>query len=197
VEPTVSQEIPAAAAAEALPAVEEIPPAIEQVEAEGMEEPEAAEQIELPQAEQPFPSEEIPAREAIVEPAALGDEAIPQAVEISQPEMEAEAAEPVKEPEMEAESGEPVEEPAISQRVILIQARDALAQGQPSQAAQLFSGLIKQDYHLEEIVKDLQDALYSFPLDIEMWISLGDALNRTSDLQQALDAYTKAEELVR
>jgi tetratricopeptide (TPR) repeat protein len=76
-------------------------------------------------------------------------------------------------------------------------ARNAVSQGQPSQAAEYYSGLIKQDYHLEEVIKDLQDALYRFPVDVDLWVTLGDAYFRTDDLQEALNAYVKAEDLVR
>jgi len=79
----------------------------------------------------------------------------------------------------------------------LADARKALEQGQPSQAAAYYAGLIKQNYRLDEVIKDLQQALYRFPVDIDMWVTLGDAHCRTNDLQEALDAYNKAEELVR
>jgi cytochrome c-type biogenesis protein CcmH/NrfG len=57
--------------------------------------------------------------------------------------------------------------------------------------------LIKQNYHLDEIIKDLHEALYRFPVNIDMWVTLGDAYFHTDDLSEALSAYTKAEELVR
>jgi tetratricopeptide (TPR) repeat protein len=76
-------------------------------------------------------------------------------------------------------------------------ARDAINQGQTAQSIDLYSGLIKHNYHLDEIIKDLQDALYRFPVDVDMWVTLGDAHYHSDDLQEALNAYTKAEELVR
>jgi len=57
--------------------------------------------------------------------------------------------------------------------------------------------LIKQNYQLDEIIKDLQDAVYRFPVYVDMWVSLGDAYFRSEELQEALNAYTKAEKLVR
>jgi cytochrome c-type biogenesis protein CcmH/NrfG len=39
--------------------------------------------------------------------------------------------------------------------------------------------------------------LYRFPVDVNIWQSLGDAYMRANRLQDALDAYTKAEELLR
>ena len=79
----------------------------------------------------------------------------------------------------------------------LANARNAITQGQPSQAVAFYSELIKKNYRLNEVIKDLQDALYIFPVDVNMWVTLGDAHNRSADLQEALNAYTKAEELVR
>jgi len=43
----------------------------------------------------------------------------------------------------------------------------------------------------------VQEALYRFPVDTNLWVVLGDAHLRTDDLQDALDAYSKAEDLVR
>jgi tetratricopeptide (TPR) repeat protein len=145
------------------------------------------------------PTSELEQALEIEQPAAIQEGAPPEAAEEPAAGAEqpiAQAAEPGT-PGMEAELSTPVEEPTVSRQTTLIEARDLLVQRQPTQAAQLYSQLIKQDYRLEEIVKDLQDALYSFPLDIDMWIALGDALNRSADLQEALNAYTKAEELVR
>jgi cytochrome c-type biogenesis protein CcmH/NrfG len=43
----------------------------------------------------------------------------------------------------------------------------------------------------------MQNALYQYPGDINFLIVLGDAYLRTDKLQEALDTYTKAEELLR
>jgi len=43
----------------------------------------------------------------------------------------------------------------------------------------------------------LRDAMYRFPVDVDIWQLLGDAYMRSNRLQDALDAYTKAEELLR
>jgi cytochrome c-type biogenesis protein CcmH/NrfG len=91
----------------------------------------------------------------------------------------------------------PVEAVPEPSDVVLSDARNALNQGQPSQAAGHYTSLIKQNSHLTEIIKDLQDALYRFPVDIDLWVTLGDAQYHNHDLQEALNAYTKAEELVR
>ena len=60
-----------------------------------------------------------------------------------------------------------------------------------------YTRLIKSEHYLEETIRDLKDALYQHPLDITIWETLGDAYARNNCLQDALDAYTKAEELLR
>jgi hypothetical protein len=64
-------------------------------------------------------------------------------------------------------------------------------------ALEHYNRLIQNGEHLEEIIHDLRDALYRYPIDIAIWQSLGDAYMRSNRLQEALDAYTKAEELLR
>jgi tetratricopeptide (TPR) repeat protein len=79
----------------------------------------------------------------------------------------------------------------------LVEARNAINSGEPSEAINYYASLIKQNYQLSDIIKDLKDALYRYPVDIDLWVTLGDAHSQTNDLQEALNAYTKAEELVR
>ena len=50
---------------------------------------------------------------------------------------------------------------------------------------------------LEEVTFDLKEAIYRFPVEVSIWQALGDAYMRANRLQDALDAYTKAEELLR
>src|SRR4030066_1705683 len=79
---------------------------------------------------------------------------------------------PVPEPSqlpVEMESGPEVE--------TLAKARDAIKQGQAPQAVAFYSELTKKNYRLNEVIKDLQDALYIFPVDVNMWVTLGDAHN--------------------
>jgi tetratricopeptide (TPR) repeat protein len=76
-------------------------------------------------------------------------------------------------------------------------ARDAISQGDTTQAVEVYTSLIKQNKQLEEIIKDLQEALYRFPVDVNLWVTLGDAYLHTNELQEALNTYSKAEDLVR
>jgi cytochrome c-type biogenesis protein CcmH/NrfG len=50
---------------------------------------------------------------------------------------------------------------------------------------------------LDEVIHDLREAIYRYPVEVIIWQTLGDAYMRTNRLQDALDAYTKAEELLR
>jgi hypothetical protein len=79
----------------------------------------------------------------------------------------------------------------------LDQARELLAHAQIPNALQAYSALIRKGKMLEEITFDLKEALYRFPVEVSIWQTLGDAYMRANRLQDALDAYTKAEELLR
>ena len=80
---------------------------------------------------------------------------------------------------------------------VLGQARNELSGNNLSSALESYSRLIKKGRFLDEVIFDLRDALYRFPVDVDVWQSLGDAYMRANRLQDALDAYTKAEELLR
>ena len=76
-------------------------------------------------------------------------------------------------------------------------AQAALNTNQLNEAMQAYIKLIKKNRLLEEVIHDLREAIYRFPVDIIVWQTLGDASMRANRLQDALDAYTKAEELLR
>ena len=80
---------------------------------------------------------------------------------------------------------------------VLGQARNELSGSNVSGALDHYARLIKKGRFLEEVIFDLRDATYRFPVDVDIWQSLGDAYMRANRLQDALDAYTKAEELLR
>ena len=80
---------------------------------------------------------------------------------------------------------------------ILGQARDDLSQGNISGALNTYGKLIRKTRLLDEVIYDLRDALYRYPVDVSIWQALGDAYMRANRLQDALDSYTKAEELLR
>jgi competence ComEA-like helix-hairpin-helix protein len=93
---------------------------------------------------------------------------------------------------------EPESLAADQNQVILIQGRNALALGDREAALERYAGLIESNALLPEVIHDLRDeGLYRFPIDVAIWQALGDAYFRDGQLQQAIDAYTKAEELLR
>lgn len=76
-------------------------------------------------------------------------------------------------------------------------ARAELGRGNIAAALDLYARLTRKGKSLEEIIRDLRDALYRYPVEVPIWQALGDAYMRANRLQEALDAYTKAEELLR
>jgi hypothetical protein len=101
---------------------------------------------------------------------------------------------------------EPYREPATRKGVgvlttdedpILSAARNELSRSNIPGALDTYSKLIKRARFLDEVIFDLREALYRYPVEVSIWQSLGDAYMRANRLQDALDAYTKAEELLR
>ncbi len=96
-----------------------------------------------------------------------------------------------------AAPGEPRKMQDQNLAAVLTQGQTALSEGKPGIALDHYNELIQAGEYLEETVHDLRDALYRYPMDIAIWQALGDAYIRSNRLQDALDAYTKAEELLR
>lgn len=76
-------------------------------------------------------------------------------------------------------------------------AQTQLGRGNIAAALDIYGKLIRKGKSLEDIIRDLREALYRYPVEVPLWQSLGDAYMRANRLQEALDAYTKAEELLR
>lgn len=77
------------------------------------------------------------------------------------------------------------------------QAQLALRNGDFSQAMNIFTQMINAGARLDDIIADLRIALAEHPNEVILWQALGDACIRNNRIQDALDAYTKAEELLR
>ena len=92
-------------------------------------------------------------------------------------------------------SGERTISPATNPA--LNQARIELSRGNIPAALKEYNSLIKKGKFLDETIFDLREALYRYPVEVSIWQTLGDAYMRENRLQDALDAYTKAEELLR
>jgi tetratricopeptide (TPR) repeat protein len=80
---------------------------------------------------------------------------------------------------------------------VLVAAQTELSRGNIPGAMEGYSKLIKKGNLLDEVIFDLRGALQRYPVEVTIWQALGDAYMRTNRLQEALDAYTKAEELLR
>jgi competence ComEA-like helix-hairpin-helix protein len=79
----------------------------------------------------------------------------------------------------------------------LLKAQTSLYEGDLSGALEHYSSLIKEGQRLDETIEDLNQAVYQHPMNINLLQTLGDAYLRADRLQDALDAYTRAEELLR
>jgi cytochrome c-type biogenesis protein CcmH/NrfG len=80
---------------------------------------------------------------------------------------------------------------------LIIIAQTALAQNSLDESMKQYTKLIKKGHLLDKIIQDLREAIYHFPADVNIWQTLGDAYMRANRIQDALDAYGKAEELLR
>jgi tetratricopeptide (TPR) repeat protein len=76
------------------------------------------------------------------------------------------------------------------------QAKSSLNNNDFITALDQYADLIQAGQFLEQIIHDLNDALLEHPININVWEILGDAHFKASHLQEALNAYTKAEELL-
>jgi tetratricopeptide (TPR) repeat protein len=80
---------------------------------------------------------------------------------------------------------------------VLEQAKGELDRGDIPTALDHYGKLIKKGKHLEETIRDLSESLYRYPVEVGIWQTLGDAYMRSNRLKEALEAYNKAEELIR
>ena len=120
---------------------------------------------------------------------------VEQDMQAPEPEpISAPPREPYKEPVTRKATGR-LTMPAVDS--VLGSARNELSRSNIPAALDSYAKLIKKGRFLDEIIYDLRDALYRFPVEVSIWQSLGDAYMRANRLQDALDAYTKAEELLR
>ncbi|MBW6472607.1 MAG: tetratricopeptide repeat protein [Anaerolineaceae bacterium] len=72
-----------------------------------------------------------------------------------------------------------------------------LRSGNLEKAINRFDPLIHDGFELETIIENIQNALdHHYPIDINLWQALGDAYLKNNQLQNALDAYSKAEDLL-
>ena len=76
-------------------------------------------------------------------------------------------------------------------------AKKFLDSGNIDESIKVFDPLIREGFELEAIIGNIQNALdHHYPIDINLWQALGDAYLKNNQLQDALDAYSKAEDLL-
>jgi competence ComEA-like helix-hairpin-helix protein len=140
-------------------------------------------------AVEPAP-DQIPAgkstREKAVQP---GEE--PTAVGEEKPEQPDISAQPEAEPAPEA----PAEEKPVEES--LSRARQLMKDGEVERALNEYEALIENGDQLDEVITDLKQASLDHPVNVLVMKTLGDAYMQQDQLQEALDAYSKAEELLR
>jgi hypothetical protein len=143
------------------------------------------------------PEEWVPAESAPPEPQRAPQAAPPPATPEPKPASLPARPAPTQPPAPEG-GGQLSRVPAEDKDAELLQlAQAGLAGNRLSEAMQNYAKLIKKGRLLDEVIHDLREAIYRFPVDVIVWQTLGDAYMRASRLQEALDAYTKAEELLR
>lgn len=149
-----------------------------------------------PLAEEPAPQ---PEPEAPTPVADIQEPVVTEPVPVPRQDLEPEPRPAKKAP------SRPQREPAAPKGVpaaagvdaVLGSARSELTRSNIPGALESYSRLIKKGRFLDEVIYDLREALYRYPVEVSIWQSLGDAYMRANRLQDALDAYTKAEELLR
>lgn len=123
-------------------------------------------------------------------------EVTPTLPEEWQPESKIETLQPETEPE-QAPKPEPKPKLPLDLSEELENARQAIRDADIKKATKIYSKLIKKGKGIEEIIEDIEEALRKHPINVSLWQVLGDALMRSDLLQEALDAYSKAEDLLR
>ncbi|MCC7118456.1 MAG: tetratricopeptide repeat protein, partial [Anaerolineales bacterium] len=117
---------------------------------------------------------------------------VAQAPKVAQPVASPKPQPAQKQPKKAAEKREPQTASAA-----LSQAKGELDRGDIPAALEHYEKLIKRGKHLEETIRDLTESIYRYPVEVGIWQTLGDAYMRANRLKEALEAYNKAEELIR
>jgi len=111
------------------------------------------------------------------------------------PEAGQEAPDITEAVDLSADLAQPSAERAAP--LLLVQADEALNQGDTNLAASIYLQALETGTDLSSIIDRLTRATTSHPDDATVWQTLGDAYIRADRVQDALDAYTRAEELLQ
>ena len=117
----------------------------------------------------------------------------PKPVDVSPLPAEEDRPMPV---EPEPQEAIPSKEPQTYEN-LLDYANASVSEGNLEDAINAFNNLIKKGNNIEETIQSLRSAVYRFPSEVIVWQALGDGYAKSNRLQEALDAYTKAEELIK
>ncbi len=75
-------------------------------------------------------------------------------------------------------------------------AREALRSGNLHRAMEEYGQLIQVNQNLTQIAQDLEETSQSYPNEVDVWQNLGDVYLRLNRVQEALQAFIKAEQLL-
>lgn len=147
-----------------------------------------------------YPAETPETEFAMTQPLQPAPVPVQQPVEMEHPvpppDVRKPAPPPAKKPVRPARARS-ASEPTPTTTVALGLAQNELNRGDIPAALDHYNKLIKKGKHLDETIRDLRESLYRYPVEVSIWQALGDAYMRANRLQEALDAYNKAEELLR
>ena len=174
---------------------------------DGQENPPRAEEPEhTTQASSAALTEETPILpEAAQEPpqeASAQPEAVPEMTEEIPVLPEEASSIPGEAPASSAEVS-PTPAPSIIQQSpdkdqqMLDHARELTSRGTIAESLMDYNRLIRKGKFLDDVIGDLQEAVTLHPQDVMLWQTLGDAYFHHNRLQEALDSYAKAEDLLR
>jgi competence ComEA-like helix-hairpin-helix protein len=86
--------------------------------------------------------------------------------------------------------------PPLSTHPDLQNAWNSISAGEIDEAVDQYTQMINKDENLDEVIRDLQEGIAKFPMDASLYQTLGDAYLHANLLQEALDAYNRAEDLI-
>jgi tetratricopeptide (TPR) repeat protein len=116
-----------------------------------------------------------------------------KAVDVSPSPTEEDRPMPV---EPDPQEAIPPKEPQAYEN-LLDYANASVSEGNLEDAINAFNNLIKKGNNIEETIQSLRSAVYRYPSEVIVWQALGDGYAKSNRLQEALDAYSKAEELIK
>jgi tetratricopeptide (TPR) repeat protein len=145
---------------------------------------------------EPVKAAEEPAAEEILDkPQADSEQSLVEEPEKGASPVIEPIAETITQPEPAPEDEAATEHVVVP--TILSEAQKLMGKGQIEESVAIYKAMIEEDTELDDVIKDLNDALLHHPIDTILWLTLGDAYMQKKEMQSALSAYAKAEEILR